>query len=319
MLKSCTDLIDTIDMNALSVLSPSRNNQMKIANSFWNFICIVAEVLLIAFVAYRESETYYSFDVFYCIPILHSARLSSIRALRSSDTNLPTFVGIFVGLTWTIGEFFAGYPDYPMSALILNSFARSVTFTVIGRVMSKVWRERESSRKDMLTDLANRLEFTERFAIEQSRSERSGKPYSLLFIDIDQFKSLNDEQGHHVGDEALKVLSTILTNNSRASDVVSRFGGDEFALLFSETDDTSCAMLANRIIEVAKTEFKNKGWPIALSVGCVTGSGSGQSIEALLQIADGKMYSMKKEARTQLRSDDALEMKETLVRDQHRL
>lgn len=291
---------------------------MKIVNNFWNLVFIIAEVLLIAFVAYRESATYYSFDVFYCVPILHAARLSSIRALRRSDSQLPLIIGIFVGIVWTTGEFLAVYPDYPWSVWLLNTFARSVTFTVIGRVMAKVWREREASRKDMLTDLANRLEFTERFAIEQSRSDRSGKPYSLLFIDIDQFKSLNDEQGHHIGDEALKSLSAILTNNSRAGDVVCRFGGDEFALLFPETDDSSCAMLASRIIEVAKAEFQNKGWPIALSVGCVTGSGSSQSIEELLQIADGKMYSMKKEARTQLRIDDALEMKETLVRDHHR-
>ena len=292
---------------------------MKITNKYLNLVFIVAEVLLIAFVAYRESATYYSFDVFYCVPILHAARLSSIRALRRSDTQIPVVIGIFVGIVWTTGEFLAVYPDYPWSAWFLNTLARSVTFTVIGRVMAKVWRERESSRKDMLTDLANRLEFTERFAIEQSRSDRSGKPYSLLFIDIDQFKSLNDEQGHHVGDEALKSLSVILTNNSRVGDVVCRFGGDEFALLFPETDDISCAMLANRIIEVAKAEFQNKGWPIALSVGCVTGSGSSQSIEELLQIADGKMYSMKKEARTQLRNNDVLEMKETLVRDHHRL
>lgn len=290
---------------------------MRIVNNFWNFIFIIAEVLLIAFVAYRESATYYSFDVFYCVPILHAARLSSIRALRRSDTQIPTIIGIFVGIVWTTGEFAAVYPDYPWSAWLLNTFARSVTFTVIGRVMAKVWREREFSRKDLLTDLANRLEFTERFAIEQSRSERSGKPYSLLFIDIDQFKLLNDEQGHHVGDEALKALSVILTNNSRAGDVVSRFGGDEFALLFPETDDASCEMLANRILEVAAAEFKNKGWPIALSVGCVTGSGLNKSIEELLQIADGKMYSMKKEARIHLRSE--LVMKEIHVRDASQL
>ncbi|HEY8857215.1 MAG TPA: GGDEF domain-containing protein [Rugosibacter sp.] len=289
---------------------------MKIVNNFWNLVFIVAEVLLVAFVAYRESATYYSFDVFYCVPILHAARLSSIRALRysrSSDTQIPVIIGIFVGIVWTTGEFLAVYPDYPWSAWLLNTFARSVTFTVIGRVMAKVWREREFSRKDLLTDLANRLEFTERFAIEQSRSERSGKPYSLLFIDINQFKLLNDEQGHHVGDEALKALSAILINNSRKGDVVSRFGGDEFALLFPETNEASCDMLANRILEVTKTEFKNKSWPISLSVGCVTGSGLNKSIDELLQIADGKMYSMKKETRMQWRIEPVI--KEIHVRD----
>ncbi|AJP48136.1 hypothetical protein PG1C_06015 [Rugosibacter aromaticivorans] len=290
---------------------------MRIANNCWNFICIVAEVLLIAFVAYRESATYYSFDVFYCVPIIHAARLSSVRALRRSDTHVPTIVGIFVGIIWTTGEFIAVYPDYPWSALLLNAFARSVTFTVIGRVMAKVWREREFSRKDVLTDLANRLEFTDRFATEQSRSERSGKPYSLLFIDIDQFKLLNDEQGHNVGDEALKVLSVILTNNSRAGDVVSRFGGDEFALLFPETDDASCEILANRILEIAKAEFKNKDWPIALSVGWVTGTGASKNVDELLRIADEKMYLMKKNARIHSRGD--LVMKEIHVGDVSKL
>lgn len=273
---------------------------MRIVNNFWNFIFIVAEVLLVAFVAYHLSATYYSIDVFYCVPILHAARLSSIRALRRSDTQVPTIIGIFVGIIWTAGEFMAAYPDYPWSALVLNIFARSVTFTVIGRVMAKVWREREFSRKDALTELANRLEFTDRFAIEQSRSERSGKPYSVLFMDIDQFKLLNDEQGHHVGDDALKALSAILIKNSRKGDVAARFGGDEFALLCPETDDHSCEMLANRILEAAKSEFISKSWPIALSVGWVTGSGLNRSIEELLRVADGKMYSMKKEARIQL-------------------
>ncbi len=270
---------------------------MKATNNLWNLMAIVAEVLLIAFVSYRQSATYYSVDVFYCLPIIHAARLSSLRALRQSDTHMPVVVGIVVGLIWTTVEFLAVYPDYPWAAWVLNSFARSVTFIVIGRVMAKVWREREFARRDMLTDLANRLEFTERFAAEQARSARSGKPYSLLFIDIDQFKLLNDEQGHHAGDQALKLVSTILTNNSRSSDVVARFGGDEFTLLFSETDEVSCDVLAKRIHVLAKDAFAEHGWPIDLSMGSVTSVGTDRTITELLQIADGEMYVMKKSAR----------------------
>ncbi len=270
---------------------------MKVANNFRNSLVILAEVLTIAFVAYRESATYYSFDVFYCIPIIHAAKLTSLRALRRSDKNIPIVVGAFVGIIWTTGEYLAVYPDYPWTAWLLNTFARGVTFTVLGRVMVKVWRERAYARKDVLTDLANRLEFTDRFAIEQSKSERSHKPYSLVFIDIDQFKLLNDEHGHQVGDEALKVLSGILTGKSRAGDVVARFGGDEFALLFPETDEASCAVLADRILAVAKTEFQARGWPISLSIGCVTALGKNQSISELLNVADREMYVMKKNAR----------------------
>lgn len=77
----------------------------------------------------------------------------------------------------------------------------------------------------MLTGLANRLELLERLEIEQVRSERSGSPYSLLYIDIDQFKCLNDSHGHHVGDEALKLIADILRASSRAVDVAARIGG----------------------------------------------------------------------------------------------
>lgn len=265
-------------------------------NSFRNFSLIVAEVLLIAFVSYMEAGTYYSFDVFYCLPIIHAARLSSIRALRRSDTQTPAVIGTFAAIAWTSAELTAVFPDYPLGAWVLNTFVRSVTLTVIGRVLAKLWREREFSRKDMLTDLANRLDFLERFEIEQSRSERSGKPYSLLFMDIDQFKALNDEHGHHAGDEALKALSGILRENSRRGDVISRFGGDEFALLFPETDESSCQVLVNRILLATETEFKNKGWPIALSIGYVTETGMQKSIDELLREADKKMYSMKKDS-----------------------
>jgi diguanylate cyclase (GGDEF)-like protein len=264
---------------------------------FWTPILVVAEILLITYLNYLAANTYYSLDVFYCLPIIQAARLGAIHAVRYSDKQTPAIVGTLAAVVWTGGEVVAVYPDYPLSAFALNAFARSVTLTVLGRVVAKLWKEREFSRKDVLTDLANRLEFIERFEIEQARSTRSGKPYSLLFMDINQFKLLNDEQGHHAGDEALKELSAILRENSRKGDVVSRFGGDEFALLFPETDATAGEALGKRILSATEHEFEKRGWPISLSLGLVTGSGDGKQIDDLLREADGKMYAMKKEQR----------------------
>jgi diguanylate cyclase (GGDEF)-like protein len=101
----------------------------------------------------------------------------------------------------------------------LNIFTRSVAFTVIGRVLIKLWREKAYARKDVLTGLANRLEILQRLETEQGRSERTKRPYSLLFIDIDQFKLINDNFGHQVGDEVLSVLADILRTSSRKIDV----------------------------------------------------------------------------------------------------
>lgn len=256
----------------------------------WSFLLVVAEILLISVLNYLVTGMYYSLDVLYCLPVIQAARLGSIHALRRSDTQLPAIIGTFVALVWGAAEFAATYPDYPLDALVLNAFARSVTFTVIGRVVAKLWRERDYSRKDALTELANRLEFYERFAIEQSRSERSGRPYSVLYIDLDRFKQLNDQHGHQIGDDALKVVAHILTENSRQADTLARFGGDEFVMLAPETDAPSCEKLTNRILDAAEKTFQAQGWDIALSIGQATEIGSKRSIDEILHDADRKMY-----------------------------
>ncbi len=261
---------------------------------FWNILLVVAEVLFITFLDYELAETYYSLDVLYCLPVIQAARLGAIRAMRRSDTILPDLVGIFSAIVWSIAEAAITFPVFPLNAVALNIFTRSVTFTVIGRVIAKLWREREYARKDALTDLANRLELFERFETEQLRSERSGIPYSVLFIDIDQFKVLNDNHGHHVGDDALKKLADILRENSRKVDTVARLGGDEFALLFPETDEQSCEMFVSRIKLASEREFQSLDWQISLSIGHVTEVGKKRSIDEILREADEKMYAIKK-------------------------
>ena len=257
-------------------------------------LLVVAEVLLITFLDYQLAETYYSLDVLYCLPVIQAARLGAIRSLRRSDTALPDLVGIFSAIVWSLAEAVVTFPIFPLDALALNIFTRSVTFTVVGRVVAKLWREREYARKDVLTGLANRLELFERFEIEQLRSERSGSPYSVLFIDIDQFKMLNDNHGHHVGDDALKGLTNILRENSRKVDTVSRIGGDEFVLLFPDTNEQSCEMLVGRIKLASEQEFQSRGWPISLSIGHVTEAGKGRSVDEILRDVDEKMYAIKK-------------------------
>ena len=261
---------------------------------FWRLLLVAAEVALITYFDYAFAGTYYSLDVLYCLPVIQAARLGAIRAMRRSDTQTSTIVGVVSAVAWSVAEAAIIWPAYPVGAFATNIFTRSVTFTVLGRVVARLWKEREYSRKDTLTNLANRLEFIERFEAEQLRSERSGSPYSLLFIDIDQFKMLNDDYGHHVGDEALKAISHILTSNSRSVDTVARLGGDEFVLLFPETDEYICAILLNRIKSVSEKKFKAEGWSISLSVGYVTATGREKSVDEALHEADRNMYLMKK-------------------------
>ncbi len=274
------------------MLDEAKNNSGK---TFWTFFLVIAEILFITYLGYKGAGTYYSLDVLYCLPVIQAARLGAIQSMRRFDTQIPTVTAIVAAIAWSIAEAAIIWPNFPFNAFALNVFTRSVTFLVVGRVVVKLWKEREFSRKDALTNLDNRLEFFDRFEIEQLRSERSGNPYSLLFIDIDKLKMLNDNQGHHVGDEALKMLADILRENSRRIDTVSRFGGDEFVLLFPETDEQSCEVLVSRISLAAEKKFQNQGWPISLSIGRVTEIGNKRGADVILREADTKMYSVKKE------------------------
>ncbi len=268
---------------------------MSKQNNIFVLFLIAGEVLLITYLDYLGRGTFYSLEVLYCLPVIQAAPLGAIHAMRRSDTQIPTVVAVTVALIWSLGEVAVVWPEFPWAAFALNVFTRSVTFTVIGRVMAKLWKEREFAFKDPLTRLANRVDFFDRFEIERARSARTGKPYSFLFIDVDRFKMLNDQRGHQVGDQALKALADILTANSRRIDIVARFGGDEFVLVLPDTDEAACTFLVERIRQAADEEFARRGWPISLSIGGITEIGDRLSANEIVREADAKMYSAKKE------------------------
>ena len=262
---------------------------------------IVAEVFIISLLNYAvvshfpiEFSRYISLDVLFCLPVIESAHLTSIRANRRYDTNTPIFVGITLALIWSATEVAISWPYFPMIVFALNTFTRSVIFTVIGRVLIKLWREREYARKDMLTGLANRVELLDRMEIEQGHSERSGRPYTVLFIDIDHFKALNDTHGHQVGDEALKMLASILRTSSRKVDVIARLGGDEFVLLLPDTDEQSCEVMIKRIEAATKQAFEEQFWQVTLSIGKSTKIGKTKDVDWVIRLADENMYEAKK-------------------------
>ena len=278
---------------------------------FGRIVFIAAEVFLISFLDYSianalpvEMARYISLDVLYCLPIIQTARLTALHAMRRYDTQTSTFVGVAIALAWSATEVLVSWPYFPMSAFALNTFTRSVVFTVIGRVLVKLWRERKYAYLDNLTGLANRLDLLEKLETEQGRSERTGRPYSLLLIDIDRFKKLNDDFGHHVGDQALKVMAGILKASSRKVDVPARLGGDEFVLLLPETDKLACDTLVKRMEASAQQAFAEHSWPISLSIGMTTNIGKNIDAETVIRLADENMYQAKKLKQQQMMQGD---------------
>lgn len=261
---------------------------------------IVLEVIFITILNYYMASSYYSLDVLYCLPVIQTAHFKALQSQKSTDTYILSAIAIFCALAWSLAEATVTWPDFPVSAFLMNVITRAVTFAVIGRVITKLWKEKENSRKDVLTGLVNRVEFIKWFEDKQIESQQTNKPYSLLFFNIDNFRALNDKYGHQIGDEALQTLATTLLENSRGNDGSSRIGSDEFVLLLSEADEQICTVLADRIHQAAENKFKQNGWDINLSFGHTTEIGNSRSVHELLRIAGERMYQNKKSKQRQL-------------------
>ncbi|HLY23741.1 MAG TPA: sensor domain-containing diguanylate cyclase [bacterium] len=156
---------------------------------------------------------------------------------------------------------------------------------------------REQAATDGLTGLANRRTLRRALERELARSRRSGHPVSVVFVEIDAFKKINDQFGHLHGDEVLRAVAAVLRGSCREMDLAARFGGDEFVLLLPEAGKRNAALVAERVRQ-AMTDIENQLTRVTASFGVATCSNSGVAADALadalLEAADRAMYQAKR-------------------------
>ncbi|HWM10287.1 MAG TPA: diguanylate cyclase [Solirubrobacteraceae bacterium] len=155
--------------------------------------------------------------------------------------------------------------------------------------------------KDPLTGLLNHRAFQERLSEELRRAERGGHPVSIVAVDLDDFKAINDAHGHAAGDEALRTVAAALRDELRAADLCGRVGGDEFTLALVDADVGD----ADLIVERVRARLAGAARPLTLSAGIVAFPRHGTVQDELLHLADGAMYWAKSngKARTFVYSD----------------
>lgn len=164
----------------------------------------------------------------------------------------------------------------------------------------------EAATRDELTGVFNRNYFKERLRVEWARATRHRTPLSLVFIDADHFKSINDTHGHLAGDAVLRELAARMTGLSREEDLVARYGGEEFVMLLPETDPLGAARLAERVRQlVAESPFPapSPTGPVELSVTVSLGVAwlvDGLAEEELLARADQALYAAKQAGRNRV-------------------
>jgi len=182
--------------------------------------------------------------------------------------------------------------------------------------LARIIRELEESKRalaeqattDTLTKLKNRRLFYSQAAQNLASCRRNKRDMSLLLLDIDHFKKVNDTFGHHAGDEVLVKVAELLTRMVRGGDTVARFGGEEFAVLLPETNRLGAAVLGERIraaIEQEQINVNGHLIPVTVSIGITTLAAEDvESIDQLLNIADQRLYLAKNSGRNRICVND---------------
>jgi diguanylate cyclase (GGDEF)-like protein len=158
------------------------------------------------------------------------------------------------------------------------------------------------ARTDALTGVLNGRAFAVLAAREIDRMQRTRKPLSLAYLDLDDFKQINDSGGHLAGDTALRAVAKALTASVRRVDLVARMGGDEFAVLLPETSDAAAMEVLQRFrLHLAATSSA-AALAVTASVGLVTWTRPPSSLDAMIRVADAQMYAAKSDGKNNIRS-----------------
>jgi diguanylate cyclase (GGDEF)-like protein len=174
---------------------------------------------------------------------------------------------------------------------------------VINRIAESLADTHDRATVDRLTGVYNRQALLSELFVEVERASRYDRPLCIAFVDIDLFKVVNDSYGHESGDVVLRGVAQILSANLRASDLIGRYGGEEFMLILTETNVEDGAALAEKLRTLVERErFDVPGNPtlsVTISIGIVGGTGAQLRMETLVRDADAAMYSAKSLGRNQ--------------------
>jgi diguanylate cyclase (GGDEF)-like protein len=224
------------------------------------------------------------------------ARLSGIVILAIIAILVARTVGNLLG-----GDFSASAGGQPHGVMVLGLLFLSMTlnFGFLLMAMDRLRNEvADLALLDDLTGVANRRHLLQRLGEECARSERSSEPFSLLVIDLDGFKTINDTHGHAAGDACLQHFTLMAQTRLRPGDMLARTGGDEFCVVLPSSTLREAAAIARRVLEVCRQDAVNCTGidiPIAISIGVAQWDrGVGQFPDRLIAHADHALYAAKK-------------------------
>ena len=252
----------------------------------------LAAVAMVAAIGYfdRLTGTEISFSIFYLLPVAYAFWGGGLW---------PGAAAAAAGAAaWLIADLSAGHQYAHPVIPYWNSLMRGLIFLTVGllllRLKGMLERERQLATRDALTGIGNWRHFEAVANREIGRAQRSGKALSAAYVDLDDFKKVNDSLGHRSGDALLVLVASVLQKSIRTFDCVARLGGDEFVVLMPDTELEGGRAVVERIRRLVEGALREGRWPATLSVGLVTFLRVPASIDEIIKTADDLMYRAKK-------------------------
>ncbi len=188
--------------------------------------------------------------------------------------------------------------------LLFNSAMRLTIFLcsawLMARMRRVLHRESRLAREDALTRLPNRRAFHERGRRAFAQAQRQAEPLTVIVIDLDRFKEINDNLGHETGDRLLVTVAQVMLRHVRASDISGRLGGDEFALLLPNMDASAAASYSENLRQLLLEAMREHDWPVTFSIGVASYRQVPHDFATALAQADALMYEVKNSGRDRI-------------------
>jgi diguanylate cyclase (GGDEF)-like protein len=262
---------------------------------FW-FVLGLAVLVGVGLADYLAGSTL-SLTLFYLVPILLLSWYVGFWA--------GVLAVLLSGLDWFVQGHLLGveetFPAVWNAVLEIGLFL--VVIYLATTLRKALDREKGYARTDHQTGALNARAFEELAGQEIRRCRRSERPLTAAYLDVDDFKEVNDRFGHAVGDQVLKCIVETVGRNIRSSDILARVGGDEFAVLLPECGEESAPPVLMRLRERLRDAMKSAGWPVTLSIGAITFARPPATFDEILKQTDVLMYESKRAGKDQFRHE----------------
>jgi len=266
-------------------------------NKVPKYLILLIAIIMVLAIGYIDHLTGFelALSIFYLFPIL----LVAWYGIRTQGV----IISVFSAITWLLADIESGHTFSHPAILAWNTIMLLGFFLVIVLLTSEIKvlleKERMAARVDFVTGALNRRAFDEIAQIEMTRADRHLRPVTMAYIDIDDFKQVNDTLGHGVGDVLLRSVAETIKVNVRSSDTVTRLGGDEFAILMPETDQDSAIKAMHKVHENLMNTVQQNSWPVTFSIGVVSCHRS-FDLKDLMRASDDLMYSVKNSGKNRI-------------------